>query len=200
MAIFQVVTLQTFLLQECRNIYYYETQVGNPSNSEWQDIADEIRGYYNTFTAAAISDEWLLYGITFRQVDVAGLPSFSVGFTAGDFAGSRADEALPPQNALLVSAKGNTTKPRNARSYLCGFTEGQQVGGIWGSSVATKALALIEDMAELNSGGTNPLERAAVTWNSGGTAVSAYNNIVDAVIQVSTVVATQRRRRLGQGI
>lgn len=200
MAIFQVTHLQQCLGQEFRNIFYYETIVGNPSSSEWQDIADEIRGYYNSMGAANWSNEWLLYGITWRQVDVPGLPSFTGVFTAGLFQGTDSAEALPPQCALLVSVKGNTTKPRNARTYMGGFSEVKQGGGEWGSTILTSTISFIGNLAELNSGGTNSLERVAVTWNSQGTQVTDYNNISLGAIQASNVVATQRRRRLGVGI
>jgi hypothetical protein len=200
MAVFQITTLQRHLQQECRNVYYYETITGNPSTSEWEDIADEIRGYFNTWGASSFSDQWLLYGITFRQVDTAGLPSFTVGFTAGDLAGTNAADALPPQNALLVSVKGNTTKPRNARTYYCGFVEDSQADGIWLSGVLTNSVTHCGSMAELNAAGTNALERVSVTWNTGGTAVTDYNNITAGAIQASSVVATQRRRRIGVGI
>jgi len=200
MTVFQVVHLQDYLAQQIRNITYYETIVGNPSTTEWQNICDEIRGYWDARLKADVMSTWHFNGITYRQVDTAGLPSFTVIPTAGSLAGTNASQGLPPQCALLVSCKGATVKPRNARTYFTGFGEDRQQDGAWGVVSLTDAVNMVDDLRELNALGTNSLERVAVQWNSAGTQVVAYNNISLGAVQASTIVATQRRRRIGVGI
>lgn len=201
MTVFQVVHLQEFALQQVRNIYYYETITGNPSAAEWQDICDEIRADWATFdTGNILVNDWKFYGITYREVSAAGLPSFTVLPTSGDKVGNSSGDYLPTQIAGLVSVKGNTTKPRNGRTYLCGFGDSAVDNGTFISAIVTAAELFVDNQSVLNAAGTNELQRVAVTWNSSGTQVVAYNNIAGAAANMSTVPATQRRRRIGVGI
>lgn len=200
MAIFQVVHLQEYLLQQVRNIFYYETITGNPSVSEWQDICDEIRADYITMGITKYHPNWKFFGITYREVDTQGLPSFTVNPTAGDVVGTSGTHALATQLALLVSVKGNVTKPRNGRTYMCGFTEDAMGDSVWGSGIITDAEGFIDDQSVLNGAGTNELQRVSAQWNTGGTQVVAFNNIAGAASKASTIPATQRRRRIGVGI
>lgn len=180
----------TLLLQEVRNTFYYVTTVGEPSNSEWQDVADEIRADFVAELAAVTSDELSLYGIDRRRVDTAGLLSFSEVFTAGPIVGSSAEDPLPTQVALLVSNKGTTTKPNRARSYLAGFHDLSVVQSLWTPGAKSAAEDFVDVQSDLNSGGTNPLQRVAAQWNSGHTMVVATNDLSGAVSVASSVPAT----------
>lgn len=200
MAVFQVVHKQVWLLQEVRNIFYYETITGNPSTSEWQDIVDEIRADYNTYLAANHVTDWKFYGIDYRQVDVAGLPSFSVYPTSGDLVGSNGGDSLATQIALLVSVKVNTTTPNHARSYLGGFAETYVTDSLFTSTAITQGEGFVDEQSVLNATGTNELQRVAAHWNTAHDAVTAYNNCSAAPAFGSIVPATQRRRRIGIGI
>lgn len=201
MAVFQVTHLQRYQLQECRNVYYYETITGNPSVSEWQDICDEIRGdYVSEMGAAAFHDSWEFYGITYRQVETAGLPSFLVLPTAGALVGTGAGDPVPAQIALVISAKANSTKPNRVRTYFTGFLETQITGGLFPSSVTDLWEAFFDVQSVLNAAGTNELQRVSVQWNGTHTQVVDYNNVAGAAGKAATVPATQRRRRIGVGI
>lgn len=200
MTIFQVVHVQEVLNQEIRNIFYYETITGNPSTSEWQDICDEIRVDYVAMGAAKWHTSWKFRGITYREVSAIGLPSFTVVPTLGDLAGTGSGHCLPTQVALLVSVKGNTTVPRNGRTYMGGFTEADMGDSAWGSGTLTAAETFIDLQSVLNGAGTNELQRVSAQWNSSGTQVIAYNNIAGAAAVGSSIPATQRRRRVGVGI
>lgn len=199
MAIFQVIHKQRLHLQEVRNIYYYETITGNPSNSEWQDIVDEIRADYNTYKARWVP-EWEFYGIDYRQVDSAGLPSFSVVPTAGVLAGTNVNDSMPTQIALLVSAKENVTKPNRVRTYYAGFSEVDTADSLWGINIRQDLEAFFDLQSVLNAAGTNELQRVSAQWNTGHTAVVLTNNVAGAAGVASIVPATQRRRRIGVGI
>jgi hypothetical protein len=200
MAIFQVVHKQRLLLQEVRNIYYYETITGNPSASEWQDICDEIRTDFNDHFEPGNSDDWEFYGIDYRQVDVSGLPSFSLTPTSGSVVGSSATDPLATQIALLVSVKENTTAPNHCRTYLCGFTEAHLTDGLFPTPTRSNAENFIDDQSVLNALGTNELQRVSARWNAAHDAVTDYNNVAGAAAVASQVPATQRRRRIGIGI
>lgn len=181
-------------------MYYYDTVVGNPSPAEWVDIADEIRADYNSWPISDLCDQWSFYAIDYREVSTAGLLSFEVVPTAGSIAGGNINDPVPTQIALLVSVKGLTTKPNRARSYLCGFQENHIVLGLFGSGVRGNAETFIDLQSVLNSGGTNPMLRSAVQWNSSHTQVIVDNDISTSASIASIVPATQRRRRIGVGI
>lgn len=200
MSIFQVSLKQQLLGQEVRNIFYYETQVGDPSTSEWQDIVDEIRGDYVTYLQAALVTLWNFYAIDYRKVDVAGLPGFQALPTAGTVVGLAALDPLPSQIAMLLAVKAAVTKPNHARSYLCGFTDNHVVAGLFIPGATSVAEDFIDEMTGLNAGGTNPLQRVAAQWNTSHTMVTVTNNIAGSASKASEVPATQRRRRLGVGI
>lgn len=200
MSIYQVVSKQRWLLQEIRNVFYYETRVGDPSTSEWQDICDEFRATYSGILKNDLSDEWAFYGINVKQVDVAGLNSFDYVPTAGDLVGDITVDDVPTQVALLVSVKGFTTKPNRGRTYIGGGVEGNMVKSLWDISFRTTGENFINTIVQLNNAGTNPLDRVAVQWNSSHTMVTAWNEIPILSAYASEVPATQRRRRIGVGI
>lgn len=200
MAIFQVTHKQRLLLQEVRNIYYYETITGDPTSAEWQDIADEIRVDFTGDINDDQSDSWSFYAIEYRKVDVAGLLSVEVFPTAGDLAGVNANNEVPTQIALLVSVKGTTIKPNRARTYLAGFTIAGLTDSIWGANILAACELFIDLQSVLNAAGTNELQRVSAQWNSSHTQVIAHNNIAASASKGSLVPATQRRRRIGVGI
>jgi hypothetical protein len=200
MSIYMVTHKMRWLNQECRNIYYYETEVGEPSTSEWQDIVDEIRGDWFGDIKTQLSSDFAFYGINYRRVDTAGLLSFDAFPTAGDVDGTAGSDDLPTQVALLVSVKGTTTKPNRARTYLPGFVVATVVNSQFGAESVGDAEEFIDLQSVLNGAGTNPLQRVAAQWNSGHTAIIASNNIVLSPAVASTIPATQRRRRIGVGI
>jgi len=200
MTIYQVTHKMEWLQQQCRNIYYYETTVGNPTDSEWQDIVDEIRGDYVTHILNRLSDDWRFYAIDYRIVDTAGLLTFEAVPTAGDVAGTSPQDDLPTQIALLLSYKGTTTKPNRARTYMSGLTEGAIADGIFTSAVLASYVTFGTFQQELNLLGTNPLSRVSAQWNLGHTQVVDSNDISSVTAVASSVPATQRRRRIGVGI
>lgn len=200
MSVFQVTHKQRFLGQEVRNIYYYLTDVGDPTTAEWQDIVDEIRADYVAELIAALVTGWNFYGIDYRKVDVAGLPSFEALPTAGTAVGLGAIDPTATQIALLCSVKAAVTKPNHARTYLCGWFETQVVAGLFIAAARLAGETFVDLQSVLNAGGTNPLQRVSAQWNSSHTQVIANNIISGSASKASEVPATQRRRRIGVGI
>lgn len=200
MTIYMVTHKMRWLLQECRNVYYYETTVGNPSVSEWQDIVDEIRAEYVSELQTSLSTDWQFYALDYRIVDTAGLLTFEAVPTAGPVVGSSAGEDVATQVAMLVSVKGITTKPNRARTYLAGMVSAAHANSIWGSITLGHGEDFVDFQSALNTGGTNPLQRVAAQWNTSHTQVIVTNNIAGQASVASPVPATQRRRRIGVGI
>lgn len=200
MGTYLVTWKQTLLGQEIRNTFYYVTTVGEPSDSEWQDVVDEIRTDLVAASDTRWSDQWLWYGIDRRRVDTAGLLTFSEVPTLGDFPGTDLVEPVPTQVCLLISNKGVTTKPNRARSYLGGFVNDVMTDSLWQSGIRIAMETLIDLQSDLNGAGTNPLQRVAAQWNTSHTVVLVTNDISGAASVASVVPATQRRRRIGVGI
>lgn len=200
MTIYMVTHKMTWLLQECRNVYYYETQVGEPSVGEWQDIVDEIRGDFDSELKPSLVPEWQFWGIDYRVVSTAGLLSFEALPTAGALVGTNTEDSVATQVAMLVSVKGTTTKPNRARTYLSGFGEANVVDSLFLPGVRANAETFIDLQSVLNAAGTNELQRVAAQWNTGHTQVIADNNIAGSASVASIVPATQRRRRIGVGM
>lgn len=200
MGTYQVTWKQQILAQEVRNTFYYTTDVGEPTDAEWQDVADEIRADFVAEYAPFTSDQWNFYAIEVRRVDLAGLLSKEFFPTSGTLVGSVTSDPLPTQICLLISNKGSTTKPNRARSYLAGALDSQVDNGLWTATRQGQGEALIDLQSNLNVAGTNPLSRVAAQWNSSHTQVIATNDLSGAVSKASQVPATQRRRRIGVGI
>lgn len=200
MTIYQVSHKMRWLGQEVRNIFYYETTVGNPSTSEWQDIVDEIRADIVAEMLTFLSPDWAWYALAYRIVSTAGLLSFDAFPTAGEIVGTSGSDDLATQVSLLVSVKGTTTKPNRARSYLAGFVESTVIDSLFTAAAQLVGEVFVDLQSVLNGAGTNPLQRVAAQWNTGHTQVIVTNNIAGDPAKASIVPATQRRRRIGVGI
>jgi hypothetical protein len=200
MTIYQVTLKQRYYDQEVRNVFYYETTVGDPSTSEWKDIADEIRSDLDTYWNGRCVPEWEFYAIEYREVDTPGLLSFEAIPTSGSLFGTDTGEGSASQLAVLCRVKGTSTKPNRARSYLCGVAADKIVDSKWDSGTTDSAEDFIDEMSVLNNAGTNTLQRVAAQWNTAHTEVTVTNNISAQASLASEVPATQRRRRLGVGI
>jgi hypothetical protein len=200
MTIYQLTHKMRWLGQEVRNIFYYETTVGNPSTSEFQDMVDEIRADLVAELIASLSPDWAFYALAYRIVSSAGLLSFDIFPTAGEIVGTSGSDDLATQIAMLVSVKGTTTKPNRARTYLAGFVEAVVIDSLFNAASQLAAEVFIDLQSDLNAGGTNPLVRMAAQWNSSHTQVIVTNNISGDASKASQVPATQRRRRIGVGI
>ena len=197
MAVHQVTHLQRFLGQEVRNVYHYETTHESLSAAQLQELADDIRAaWVSAVGAVNQSNDWSLYGISTRRVDVAGIPGIDVGFTSGALAGTATNESLPSQIAMLAHGVAYVAKPNRVRTYLSGLVENHLSDGIWASAAMTARLNLMNALDTLTIDGVS-WERVSVEWNLAHTAVVEWNQMFTYF--VSEVPATQRRRRIGRG-
>lgn len=200
MTIFMVTHRQAYFFQQVRNVYYYETALGDPSVAEWKDIVDEIRALYLAQFNAFQPVQYQFIGIDYREVDTAGLPAQSVDPTLGALIGAGVVDGLATQMAMVVNVKGGTLKPRIGRVFLCGFDEGMMTQSQWDSGILANAETFVDGLAILNSAGTNQLDRVAVQWNVSHTVVTAFNDISTVPAIATAIPATIRSRRIGVGI
>lgn len=200
MSIYQVTVVQGLLNQTLNNVFYFDTVAGDPTSAEWQTIADEIATTVLNTQQLRCTPSWSAIGIRYRRVDTAGLPSFTKTFTAGPVVGTAAGDDLPTQVSLLVSIKSNTLKPNKARTYHGGLSENETTAGLWNAATLNSLEGYAINMEQLNTAGTNPLDRVSAQWNATRTFVVAFNSLVGGTVTASTVPATQRRRRIGIGI
>ena len=200
MGIYMMTVKQRLLLQECRNIFYYETQNGEPDSADWQDNCDALRSSLSGQLAIHMANAWSFYSIEYRRVDLVGLPSFEVFPTAGALVGGGGTDPLPTQVAMLVTVKAATQTPNKGRTYLPGFNEDSLDVGLFGTLELSQAAVHIEQISAMNAGGPAGLHRVAAQWNSTHTQVIATNDLFLLSAVANPIPATQRRRRIGVGI
>lgn len=197
--LYQVAVKQRLLLQELRNVFYYEAAVVLSDTSK-QELADAIRkAYVDSLYGVNANDQWSLYGIDTRRVDIAGLLGNDWGFTLGSLVGGNTAETYATQIALLVLGKGTTIRPNQVRSYLGGWSENAiAAGGVFQSSFVTIGVDFIIDM------NAHVLTAETVTRQSAQWATPSATHVVDwnplTTYEGKSIPATQRRRRLGVGI
>jgi len=163
-----------------------------------QDVANDFRGALGGASIVDRVPEWTFTHVTFSYISGATI-SFSVDVApvAGDLSGSAASDGLPPTNALLVSTQYAGTTPNRGRIYFAGLGEAAQENGVWNSPVVDRFRFLVEYWA----GGFGPAGQESFLAIASRPTITnpAYTlNPVSAVIGRS-IVATQRRRRIGSG-
>lgn len=198
MGIYQVVAKQTFLAQQMRNVFYYET-VGALDATLKQELADVLRVAWSTFaTAAGLSNDWSLDGIYIRDVASGGIPGIDLTFTAGVLTGPSALDPLPTQIALLVIGRSGTVKPNQVRSYLTGLNVTMSdADGFFVAATVVDAFDWAVDMDTLLLTGETG-HRVSASWTLGSDPyVDATNELVSYSAKENPV--TQKRRRIGRG-
>lgn len=200
MPIYQVVVRQTFLVQQLRNVYYYETvaELDTPQKAE---LGEEIATNYATLLGAeGLSDEWSAQGIDIRRVDVPDLPTAQYDFLGGDLVGIHtANNVLPAQVAILLSGSADSTFPRNCRTYHGGLHAGMvsRDGGLFIPDVVNMFDLFLLGMDNHVISGENPT-RVAVHWDRTNNVVDDWNLVSNYSVSNNPVI--QRRRRRGIGI
>lgn len=198
MAIYQVTALQTFRAQECRNIFHYIT-TADLDAAQGQEVADAVRAAWVSLDDGAnLVNDFTIYGINLRKVDVANLPEALYSFTSGSYSGTTTSApGVPNQIALLVSGAAPTTFPRRVRTYLAGVSR-DNIGdnGFWAAGLLADAAVWFAAMDSIAVTG-DTLLRAAVRYTGDPPVVSASNRITAYTVKANP--ATQRRRRIGIG-
>jgi hypothetical protein len=164
-----------------------------------QQFADVIRNLYAVNLASALTNQWSMQSMTFRQMDGGGAFTEIIDFTSGELVGTSAANMLPTQTALLVSLGYLGPRPNRGRIYFAGLTEDSNNGsGEVLSSTRDTFAGVVEAMADgiTLTGGAAFLRIARPDYS---TNTWTLNNPVETVIG-RTFWATQRRRRKGVGV
>lgn len=199
MPTYSAVAFQRYRAQEVRNVFYYLT-TAELDGAQLQEAADEIRLAWSAGLndSDQLVNDWNLYGVDFRRIDLPGLPGTVVGFTSGTFTGTAVTAGVANQVGLLVSGAAVTAKPRRARSYLTGW-EGQAIldSGLFNADAQAAAALWLAAMDEISVTG-DTLLRVAVEFSGVPPIVSDSNRLTVYNVRPNPVI--QRRRRLGSGI
>lgn len=199
MPVYQVTTLQEYLGQQVRNVYYYDSDLELDTDQK-QQIADAFETAYQTLVAnVEMMPSWSVRGVEIRRVDVPDLPSSEFSFVGGDIVGTSTDlDPTPAQIAILGSFQADTPFPRRARSYHAGLAGAMlEQGGNWQSSALTAFDNFWNDLRTITVE-SDQLGRVAVHWDPVNNVVDDWNTLTNQAVKGNP--ATQRRRRLGQGI
>ena len=184
---------------EFRNIHYYEFPFYVPTIVQVQEAVDAIDAAYKTHLRSRMGTGFTYYAFDVRRVDVGEQPTLEYTATSGSWAGLETSEEIPFQNSALVSFKALAAFPRNARTYVFGWTENSNVsGGLVGSGSVTALGQWGAAMLELNITGDLNADKQSVEFGGVPRAVVENNDVTEVI--VGNVWATQRRRRRGVGI
>lgn len=180
---------------EWRNVFYMEDPLAGPAEAEAAIAA--IVAAYDTHLKSQMHNDWRLYGATWRNVSVAGYGGVDVEFA--DVVGTNTlSEMLPPQVAGLVSFKTGTQRPNKGRKYLTGFGENAQAAGRFIPTVVSAMQAWGNAIIAYGGGGGFPGRLGVAQIDPATGLAVAFNNYSVAIAR--EIVATQRSRRIGQGI
>jgi len=164
-----------------------------------QEVVDEIRDIWNDFIATEQNEDYSWATATVYAHDSApGTPGLVITPTAGTLVGLDSSVIMPTQVAMLVALSSNLNAPWRGRSFIGGLTENSNsVRGIWVQSAVDNIQAAFEAFQDMTVNGSQPVNLAI---KSRGTATVAANTLaVVSTVLTRSRVATQRRRRLGQG-
>jgi hypothetical protein len=164
---------------------------------EYQGIADGIRLCFSPDVGMFV-DDFKYTGVMFYLVETPGVPGVWKTFTAGELVGTQAAEYLPPQVSMLLSFTAPNVRPNRKRTYLAGLGEGAQADGVWLSTALDHGEAVGEALLAIATTSSMALTFGTVWVTDPVEGTHVYHEL--ETITVSSVPATQRRRRLGVGI
>lgn len=179
---------------EMRNVFYF-----HGTEAEWENrqaIVDEMRSIYQNFSGDIVNN-CQLYSCTVYDLNEPEAPGAEVTFTSGVLTFTNSGEMLPQQVALLLSFKSQTSKPNRARKYIGGFGEGNLVDGVWYSTLITHANSFCADLLDIGSALSLDVNFATLGYQTGDPPSLVMQTLTD--YKVSSIPATQRRRRPGVG-
>lgn len=171
----------------------------NPAN-----LAPNVDAALTAAIQAATSSSLTLPSITVESVVVGGPETITYAL-AGPPAGGIAGDALPPQDAAVISLHtGFRGKRYRGRYFVPGLAEANIASGLISGAQLTNLQALQAAFdAAFASGGTDLHFRAIVYSPENLTAVPPRVGTLKTDVTysvVDTIVRTQRRRQLGRGI
>jgi len=199
MPIYQVTIEQSQWASVYNNVIYYES-TSTLDFSQLVEVADEVRSSYAAGFYDYLAPNWAYTGIIARRVDSAGLPSVAAPPTAGDLSGAAAGtQAMAAQVAILGVGTAVTTYPRSVRTYHGGMVNSSLgTNGLWASALRDAFDTWLDNIDSVGVTG-DTLLRVAAQWTTVGSSYVDDWNRIEAY-RIAFVPATQRRRRINQGI
>ena len=200
MSIYQFTAKVTYQSNtQMRNIHYYEFFNYVPTTSQVQEAVDAISEAYRTNLQGDFPNDLSFDGLDVRRVDIGDQPTIPYTPTGGAWVGTSGVDPLPSQVSAVVSFRGLTAFPRNARTFMFPFPEG--VNDSTGKVLPALVTALEDwgdDMLSLSITGDVDADKQAVRFGGDPRVVTDANDVTS--VTVSNVWGTQRRRRLGVGV
>lgn len=195
--IYQVVANQAYLLQQVRNVFYYDTGVIVPTDADLQALADEVRTSWVGSLAGALSTAYALNSVNLRRVDAPGFPGFDRAFTSGPLTGTNGNPPLATQLGLLVHGRSSTLRPNRVTSFMTGLCEDNfGTAGTYSTAILASMLTWALNMdSQATPSGT--FFRVAVQWDLARTFVVAFNRPTS--YSAVAVPGALGSRRIGSG-
>jgi len=160
-----------------------------------QALADHIHDAWSNELAAFMADTTILDSVQVQKIHPA--PAFvPMDDTEAPTAGTDVQEALPPQDALVVSFLSDfASRAAQGRNYLCGFAEDRQAEGQWsGATIVAAAAWAAEHVGNVVLAGVGTVVRVIGRPPYGGVEYEV------TAARPDTIVRSQRRRQLGVGM
>lgn len=157
-------------------------------------LANFMHDLWSSALAGFMDNTTTLDGVEVQKVFPA--PQFiGVDDTEAPTVGTVVGDALPPQDALVVSMLSDfSSRASRGRNYLCGFPEAAQDGGIWDAATTAAAEAWAAPYASpIALGALGTVRRVIGRPPFGGVEYDVTSTRVDAIVR------SQRRRQRGVG-
>lgn len=178
--------------EEMRNVWCVQTSpvVGD---LPLQEAADQLRDMYNTHWRPHSSGLCTIYEIAARQVDVAGMPEFSLN--TSPVVGALSADPFPRAISGYLKLRSMTARPNRGSKYIFGATEASSdANGRPDANYRNALFAFGQAIVDFNNGILDcqfVIPRRTV----GGTVVDS-NDIT--LFAAGTEWAFQRRRQNGR--
>lgn len=155
----------------------YHTFVdGNPNNAQHAVFMQALIDAYEEVISANLSTQWATISGSFRQVDIAGMPTISIAGLTHITGGSAATPVSRDQ-CILLRFFANAPAPNRGWRFIPGMVQSSWTGTSWSTVlmglVETLGEAIIAAAAESYEGLDSSLR--IVRWNPSHTFVSSSN-------------------------
>ena len=174
---------------QVRNVHHYEFPNYVPTQAQVQEAVDYLDSQYKTYFQSRFTTTTNVYAYDARRVDSPNEPTIEYVPTASPWNGTATSGLLPMQVAGLVRWKAQTQFPRNARSYIAGFSNAANTtDGVINSTTVDAMESWGDAVQQLAITAGDDANKVAVTY--GGTP-----RVVTAANAVTTTIANNGRNR-----
>lgn len=169
--------------------------------SDAPPTSSELAAWVTAFVTphkAKASNALTFQNLDVRRVDVAGGSSSIYTPSGWPVAGTINTDCIPGvMSALLKGVSLDGVKPAHIRKFLAGVIETDTTAGKLNSTGLTNYGTIVSSWQAYIDAGTDP-NVAAVHYTTGANPVVDQWNLI-ATISLSSILAVQRRRKIGVG-